>query len=202
MSLSESYCAAMSATSRETLERIYSNGFKALIKGKETEAEFAQLGAEVAHKDPMKVMQYLDFKTYLPGSVLTKVDRATMRAGVEARVPFLSNAMLDTILPQPTHKNLGFSKQKTQLRQWASPWLSSEERTRVKKSFTSPLDQWFRALQYSEFYRIIMTDSLIDSLIFDIQKVDELMREHYHGKANHGTTLWSLAVLAKTLQKK
>jgi asparagine synthase (glutamine-hydrolysing) len=201
MSLSESYCAAMSSTSREILKDIYSDNFNSLIKGKETEKEFARIGSEVEHHDPMKVMQYLDFKTYLPGSVLTKVDRATMRAGVEARVPFLSNAMLDAILPQKTGKNLGFTHQKSQLREWASPWLNNEERMRKKKSFTSPLDQWFRALQYSDFYRIIMTEGLVDSCIFDIRKIDKIMRDHYQGKANHGTTLWSLSVLARTLPR-
>lgn len=199
MSLSESYCCAMSSASRALLNELYSPQFKAKLNAFTTEKEFARIGGELEHHDPMKVMQYLDFKTYLPGSVLTKVDRATMHAGVEARVPFLSNAVLDNVLPQPSNENLGWGKQKAQLRSWAGDWLPNKVTTREKKSFTSPLDMWFRTLQYPAFHQMIMTDELLASEIFDIRKIDTMMRDHYKGKANHGTTLWALSVLAKSI---
>lgn len=199
MPLAESYCYAMSATSRGVLSQLYTPEFKQRLDAFTTEGEFACIAGELEHHDPMKVMQYLDFRTYLPGSVLTKVDRATMRAGVEARVPFLSNAIMDNMLPQNPRLNLGWGEHKTQLREWSGKWLSEGVSGRVKCSFTSPLDNWFRTLQYPHFYRMIMTDSLVESGIFDVRKIDALMREHYRGKANHGTTLWALSVLARTL---
>ncbi|MEG3765046.1 asparagine synthase (glutamine-hydrolyzing) [Alteromonas sp. 14N.309.X.WAT.G.H12] len=200
MPLCESYCYAMSIASRATLNQLYSHEFKCRLGAFSTEGEFARIGHELEHHNPMKVIQYLDFKTYLPGSVLTKVDRATMRAGVEARVPFLSNTMMDRVLPQEPQHNIDWRRNKKQLRHWAGKWLTDDVRNREKQSFTSPLSQWYRTVQYPELFRMIMTDELMESGIFDVRKVDALLREHHIGKADHGTTLWALSILARTLK--
>jgi asparagine synthase (glutamine-hydrolysing) len=197
--LSYSYCQAMSITSRKILESLYSDSFKSELQGFRTEDDFAIVASKIEHEDPMKVIQHIDFNTYLPGSVLTKTDRATMMCGVEARLPFLSNDLVDRVLPIDTNHNLGWKKDKAMLRQWSTSILSKKISFRDKRSFTSPFDKWFRALPLVELHSIILTDSLLDRNIFKKESLIKLMSDHYRGNADHGITLLSIALLAESL---
>jgi len=57
-------------------------------------------------------LQYLDFHTYLPGSILTKVDRTSMAVSLEARVPLLSRRLIEFSfsLPEPVRLLNGEAK--------------------------------------------------------------------------------------------
>lgn len=200
-SLSHAYCQAMSITSRKVLESLYTENFKSSLQGFRTEDDFSNVASMVESDDPMKIIQHIDFNTYLPGSLLTKTDRATMMNGVEARLPFLSNQLVDAVLPLKSSENLSFRKDKALLRRWASPILDKNVSSREKKSFTTPFDLWFRALPLEQLCSIIMRESLFDCDIIQKGALRKLVEEHHYGRADHGVTLLSIKLLADSLSQ-
>ena len=59
-----------------------------------------------SNQNIIEQMQYLDFVTYLPDDILTKVDRASMHSSLEVRVPFLDNDVIQHALSLPIDKKI------------------------------------------------------------------------------------------------
>lgn len=200
--MARAYVLAMSITDRGVLESLYSDEMRRSLSGWRIDHEFESMAKEFSLDSPMKLVQYLDMKTYLPGSVLAKVDRATMAHGLEARVPYLDNDLVDAVLGQSHKLNMGFTQNKKQLRSWSKGFVNSEMVGRKKQSFTSPLDKWFRELPNQEVRRMILSDSIMDSGLFSEKAILDLISDHRNGKKNSGVTLWSISVLGKFLESR
>ncbi len=74
---------------------------------------------------------------YLAQNCLVKTDRATMAFGLEARVPFLGNEVVDLVLPQPGSTKLAHGL-KTILMELAKRYLPRDCWDRPKRGFTVP----------------------------------------------------------------
>src|SRR5206468_3297339 len=63
--------------------------------GREVPTTVTDPGKWADLSDPVERIMYLDLVTYLPDDILTKVDRASMSCGLEARVPFLDHRIVE-----------------------------------------------------------------------------------------------------------
>ncbi len=89
-------------------------------------------------------MMRCDLEHYLPGLILTKVDRASMLASVEARSPFLDKDLVAFAARVPTELKLARGEQKRLIRASLQGRVPAELLTRKKKGFGTPLGRWFR----------------------------------------------------------
>jgi asparagine synthase (glutamine-hydrolysing) len=85
-------------------------------------------------------LQYLDFHTYLPGSILTKVDRTSMAVSLEARVPLLSRQLIEFSFGLPEKIRLYGGEPKGLLRLAYRDILPRAVIDRRKKGFGVPRD--------------------------------------------------------------
>lgn len=91
---------------------------------------------------PVVACQLLDLEHYLPGHILTKVDRATMRHGVEARVPFLSRQLVELAFRISSQVIYRAGERKAALKSAARRHLPAKLMSGRKKGFSSPLERW------------------------------------------------------------
>jgi asparagine synthase (glutamine-hydrolysing) len=93
-----------------------------------------------------KALQYVDFHTFLPEDVLTKVDRATMAHSLEARVPFLSQALSEFAFQLPEQFLYRRGRLKGGLKHSCADMLPQAIHDRAKQGFSLPWVHWHQQL--------------------------------------------------------
>ena len=89
-----------------------------------------------------KSLQFLDFHTFLPDDILTKVDRVTMSVSLEARVPFLSRALMEFAFSLPEDFIYRDGELKGGLKYSFRHLLPGEILRRSKQGFSIPTMRW------------------------------------------------------------
>ena len=105
---------------------------------------YRKLADRFKDHDPVQRMLLTDLNSQLPSQFLTKVDRATMAAGVEARVPLLDESMLKLALRIPSSRKLGSLQSKVLLRDMLRTHLPKEIVDAPKSGFGVPYGEWIR----------------------------------------------------------
>src|SRR5690606_28256764 len=91
----EAYAASVGVTSETLRRRIYSGTAKAALQGHRAEDRYIKAMREAPARDPLDRAQYADMKIWLPGDILTKVDRTSMAVSLEAREPLLDHHLIE-----------------------------------------------------------------------------------------------------------
>lgn len=109
----------------------------------------------------------LDMDTYLPGDILCKVDRASMKYSLEARCPILDKDVMEYSF-RMTH-NLKYDKgvKKRILKDIAYDYIPRELLDRPKVGFGVPLDKWLRGPLKEQLSDMCNRDYLKKQGIFD-----------------------------------
>jgi asparagine synthase (glutamine-hydrolysing) len=109
----------------------------------ETAAQVAQRFGFAEPLDPtqLQAIQRFELRTYLPGDLLCKEDRATMAVGLEGRVPLLDDALLELAARTPARQMMSLRQGKIILRELAKRF--GVPLTGLKRGFAVPLGAYF-----------------------------------------------------------
>lgn len=143
----------------------------------------------------------LDMKTYLADAMLHKVDRASMAASLEVRVPYLDNAVIDYALALPfaCKSNQQF-KHKAILKQLLHRLAPHYPINRPKKGFNFPLDKWLRVAWKDRVLSSVNKESVV-SLGLDDKIYLPMIEKYYAGDKKSAIVVWYLLNLVLWNQK-
>ena len=142
--------------------------------------------------DFRELMMFLDTVTYLPGDILTKVDRASMSIGLEARVPFLDPELIRIAWSLPFSMKLRDGKTKWVLRQLLNQYIPSTLYERPKMGFGIPIEHWLTGSLRHWAEDLLDPNSLRAEGLFDVDKIRQLWEEHLSGRRRWHAQLWTI----------
>jgi asparagine synthase (glutamine-hydrolysing) len=143
----------------------------------------------------------LDFLSYLPGSVLTKVDRASMAHGLEVRPPFLDDEIVDWAFSLPSRLKVRGGQTKYLLKLAATGHLPARIIHRPKKGFGIPLGSWLRGPLRGRLSQALGPSVLWDSGLLDREAFGGWAGMHAARTGDYSKALWALIVLDEWVRR-
>jgi asparagine synthase (glutamine-hydrolysing) len=166
--------------------------FAAAIKGRLPEETWEQLFAAYPNISDMDKGFYSDYKTFLSGSILPKVDTMSMANSLEAREPLLDYELVEMMARVPASMKMKGLTTKYLFKKMMSTVLPKRVVYRKKAGFHTPLASWLRNDLRGLVEEILSEDNLVKTRMLNPVFVRQLKTEHFEGRANHSYKLWGL----------
>jgi len=187
------YARTVTKVQRERRRALFSSSLAAALDGHDPTARIPALMQAAGTDDALVQAQYVDLHTWLPGDILTKVDRASMANSLEVRAPFLDEAFLAWGFSLPAALKLRDGAGKYILKRALEPHLPRELLYRPKQGFATSPAATFRA-QADRLRARLLGEAMAGSGLFALPALARLIDEHAAGAFDHSGTLWLLLV--------
>lgn len=194
----EGYARGLSVTLPGSRRALYSDSFAASLSGFRAEDELIAVMRAAPGRSGLDRAQYADLTFWMPGDILTKVDRTSMAVSLEAREPLLDHRLVEFAARLPEGMRVRGSVGKYLLKKSLERYLPNVILYRPKQGFVTPIAEWLRG-PLADASRGIATGSLAQTGFFQPQAINALAEAHIAGRADHSRTLWQLLMLEKSL---
>ena len=191
----EGYARIMSYFSPEQKTAVYSNEMRERVNAVDSYEWMYGFMKESREPLGIRLLQYSDAMTYLPGDILTKVDIATMANSLEGRSPLLDHELVEWALRLPDAIGSNASEGKLVLKTLARKLLPASVIDRPKMGFGIPINDWFKGELHGMLRETILSQRARERGLFEPAAVERLISDHVAGREVHGYRLWALLCL-------
>jgi asparagine synthase (glutamine-hydrolysing) len=193
------YARALAINAPESRERLYSASFRALRGDYRAEQPFQAVMASAPARSSLDRAQYADLKFWLPGDILTKVDRTSMAVSLEAREPLLDHRLVEFAATLPERMRLRGGQGKWVMKQAMRRYLPEDILFRPKQGFVTPIAAWLRGPLAAAARAIPVSSILAQTGWFEPAGLRAVTEAHIAGRSDHSRLLWQLLMLEKSL---
>ena len=197
----EGYSRAMAFTAPKLREGLYSDAFRRLRGDYRAEQPMLELMRSAPARSGLDRAQYADLKAWLPGDILTKVDRTSMAVSLEAREPLLDHRLIEFAASLPESMRVRSGQGKWLMKRTMRRFLPDDILYRPKQGFVTPIAQWFRGPLSEAARNIAASTTLARSGWFDNRRLSAVVDAHQSGIADNSRLLWQLLMLEKSLSR-
>jgi asparagine synthase (glutamine-hydrolysing) len=197
----EGYFHGVSIMSDAMRDKLFSPAFRSGLQGYRAIDVMRGHAAKAPTDDPLSLIQYIDMKTYLPGDILTKVDRASMAHALEVRVPLLDHQLVEWISGLPSGMKLKGGEGKYIFKKSLESHLPHDILYRKKMGFSVPLAGWFRGPLAQRVRDSLLGPLLAGTGIFNHAFLQELVEHHQSGRRDYSAPIWTLLMFDAFLRK-
>ncbi|MBO0862519.1 MAG: asparagine synthase (glutamine-hydrolyzing) [Chloracidobacterium sp.] len=191
----ESYIEHLSFFNADAKRDLFSAELRQATAGHVSADAFQKIYNAPITTDRLERLLYLDSKTYLPGDILTKVDRMSMAHSIETRAPLLDQKLIEFVETIPSSLKLRGATGKYILKRAVEGLVPDEILHRPKHGFSVPLVHWF-----NHELREMLQDTLTDRTTrergyFNQRAIRVLIDEHGRGRRDNSHHLWGFLIL-------
>jgi asparagine synthase (glutamine-hydrolysing) len=180
----------------EYQSKLYSPEFWSRLKGLTTVDWMLDIYRQSDARNFLDATLDLDLRLYLPDTLMTKTDIASMAHSLEARAPMLDHEFLEFVASIPSELKLKDGKESKYIfKKAVEPYLPREVIYRPKMGFGVPIDHWFRHELRDMARDTLLSQRAIQRGYFQREYIEQILDRHQNGGESWQYLIWNLLML-------
>lgn len=197
----QAYHHSMSKLRADQRQALYSPAFQRSLGDYSALDVFREHAQRADTDDPLALIQYLDYKTWLVGDINTKVDRASMAHSLEVREPLMDHQLIEWLATLPSSLKINAGEGKYVFKKAFEPLLPRDILYRSKMGFSVPLASWLRGPLTERMRESVLSPRMLESGYFNAETLRTLVDQHLSRQFDHSTALWMLIMFDAFLRQ-
>lgn len=188
------------ATAYQGLISLFPDPKAFLLHAGEAELLLETRASWTKFSDRREAMMRLDASTYLPGDILTKIDRAAMSVGLETRTPFLDQEVVEYAWRLPLNAKIKDHQAKWILREILKNYVPLALFDRPKQGFSVPIESWLAGPLLDWVEAMLDPGKLLQQGYLNAEAVRDLLKQHRTGEGRWHHQIWIILMFQAWLE--